>query len=145
MALRGPDDGRSSERGDLGELSRAPFVRREDGLGRPGRPVTAVFLHGEHDFGCRGLVVEALDPVRNDVLVDLSWCTFVDSSIIASILAKHAALVHDGHRLEVILPPTHTHLVRTFERLGARRLLAVHDAPPAAERRDPGNSAGAFS
>jgi anti-anti-sigma regulatory factor len=114
----------------IGDLSRAPFVRVEPGLGRPRRPITAVFLHGEHDFGSRALVDDALASIHSDVLVDLSWCTFVDSSIIAMILAKHAALEREGRQLEVILPPTQTHLSRTFDRLGARQLMSVLDAPP---------------
>jgi anti-anti-sigma regulatory factor len=114
----------------VGDLSRAPLARVETGLGRPRRPVTAVFLHGEHDFGSRELAGDALASIHTDVLIDLSWCTFVDSSIIAMILGKHAALEQEGHQLEVILPPTHTQLSRTFDRLGARSLLPVRDAPP---------------
>jgi hypothetical protein len=102
------------------ELSHAPLVRTERGLGLPRRPVTALFLHGEHDL-----------------LVDLSWCTFIDSSIIAMLLTKHAELEDDGYRLELIVPPTHVQLSRTFDRLGARRLVAVHDAPPSVERLTP--------
>jgi anti-anti-sigma regulatory factor len=114
----------------IGDLSRTPFVRVEPGLGRPRRPVTAVFLHGEHDFGSRALVDEALADIHSDALIDLSWCTFVDSSIIAMILAKHAELEREGRLLGVILPPAHTHLSRTFDRLGARLLVPVLDAPP---------------
>jgi anti-anti-sigma regulatory factor len=119
------------------ELSHAPLVRTERGLGLPRRPVTALFLHGEHDFGSRELVGEALAGVHTDVLVDLSWCTFIDSSIIAMLLTKHAELEDDGYRLELIVPPTHVQLSRTFDRLGARRLVAVHDAPPSVERLTP--------
>ena len=114
----------------VGDLSLAPFVRVETGLGQPRRPVTAVFLHGEHDFGSRAIAGDALELIHSDLLVDLSWCTFVDSSLIAMMLAKHAALEREGHELVVILPPTHTHLSRTFDRLGARQLLPVRDAPP---------------
>jgi anti-anti-sigma regulatory factor len=130
MEHRASEHARGNE---LGELSRRPRVRREDGLGRPERPVTAVFLHGEHDFACRALLDEALAPLGNDTLVDLSWCTYADSAIIALIIAKHAALERAGLHLEVILPPTHTHLSRTFDRLGARKLLPVRAAPPPGE------------
>jgi anti-anti-sigma regulatory factor len=113
-------------------LSCAPMVRVEPGLGLPQRPITAVFLLGEHDFGCRELVEDALAPLHADLLVDLSWCTFIDSAVIASIIAKHRALAEEGHRLELIVPPAHTELSRTFERLGARSILPVRDAPPSA-------------
>jgi anti-anti-sigma regulatory factor len=126
MADSAPDAPRS------GEFSRAPLVRTERGLGLPHQPVTVVFLHGEHDFGSRGLVADALEPIDGDVLVDLSWCTFVDSSVIALILGKHAALESAGHTLEIILPPSHGHLTRTFDRLGARTVVPIRDAPPPA-------------
>ncbi len=59
--------------------------------------------------GRAGWSADALDPIDTDVLVDLSWCTFVDSSVIALILGKHAALESAGHTLEIILPrPTRT-------------------------------------
>jgi anti-anti-sigma regulatory factor len=117
-------------------LSRVPMVRVETGLGLPRRPVTAVFLHGEHDFRCRELVEDALAPLHADLLVDLSWCTFIDSGVIASIIAKHQLLAEEGHRLELIVPPAHTQLWRTFERLGARSILPVRDAPPSARAAD---------
>lgn len=110
-----------------------PLVHTERGLGLPRRPVTALFLHGEHDFGSRDVVGEALARVDSDVLVDLSWCTFIDSSIIAMLLAKRAELLDQGYRLELIVPPTHVQLSRTFDRLGARALVPVHDAPPSVE------------
>jgi anti-anti-sigma regulatory factor len=117
-------------------LSRAPMVRMETGLGLPQRPITALFLHGEFDFACKGLVEDALAQLQTDVLVDLSWCTFIDSAVIASILAKHAALSEQGARLELIVPRSHPQLWRTFERLGARSILPVRDAPPSAAERD---------
>lgn len=119
------------------ELSRVPLVRTEHGLGRPRRPVTALFLHGEHDFGSRAIVGDALALVHSDVLVDLSWCTFIDSAVIALLLAKHVELEGQGYRLELIVPPTHVQLSRTFDRLGARALVPVHDAPPSIERLAP--------
>jgi anti-anti-sigma regulatory factor len=128
--------GSNHDRRPLGdELSRAPFVHTQGGLGQPQRPVTALFLHGEHDFGSRELVAGALAAVANDVLIDLSWCTFIDSSIIAMLLAKHAELESAGYQLELILPPAHVQLSRTFDRLGARTLMPVRDAPPSAEPR----------
>jgi anti-anti-sigma regulatory factor len=105
-------------------------VRVVDGLGRA-HGSTVVFLYGEHDYAVRGAVESALDPLSGHVVVDLSWCAFLDSSIIAMILAKHAALARDGSELEIVLPPRHDHLAATFDQLGVRSLLHVRDAPPA--------------
>jgi hypothetical protein len=53
------------------------------------------------------------------------------------LLAKHAELHDQGYRLELIVPPTHVQLSRTFDRLGARALVPGHDAPPSIERLGP--------
>ncbi len=57
--------------------------------------------------------------------------------MIALLLAKHVELEGQGYRLELIVPPTHVQLSRTFDRLGARALVPVHDAPPSIERLAP--------
>jgi anti-anti-sigma regulatory factor len=107
-----------------------PTVRVVPGLGRASRS-TAVFLYGEHDYAAKETVERALEALGGHIIVDLSWCTFIDSSIIALILVKHATLARNGDYLEVIVPPTQQHLTGTFDRLGMRDLLHVRDAPPA--------------
>ena len=96
------------------------------GLG-DGRDVAVVFLHGEHDYGSRTLLERELAPLGGTVVVDLSGCAFLDSSIIATILAKHAELERAGDHLEVIIPAAHEHLASLFDLLGLRALVRVRE------------------
>ena len=116
--------------GDPAARERAPSVRVCPQLGSERRSVTVVFVHGQHDFASRDLLARTLAPLRGHVLVDLSWCTFVDSSVISTILARHGELTREGGQLELIVPRTNEPLTRTFRRLGASALLPVHDGRP---------------
>jgi anti-anti-sigma regulatory factor len=118
-----------ARRGERSDETLSQTLRVVEGLGHA-HGSTVVFLYGEHDYASRGAVESALDPLSGHVVVDLSWCAFLDSSIIAMILAKHAALARDGTELEIVLPPRHDHLAATFHQLGVRHLLHVRDAPP---------------
>jgi anti-anti-sigma factor len=115
---------------DRFDRARPQALRVVEGLGR-GHGSTVVFLYGEHDYASRTAVESALDPLSGHIVVDLSWCAFLDSSIIAMLLAKHAALARDGAELEIVLPARHDHLSATFDQLGMRHLLHVRDAPSA--------------
>lgn len=105
-------------------------VRVSSRLGDPRSPVTVVFVCGEHDFSVRADLERALEPLHGHVLVDLSPCTFVDASIVAALLTKHAALERRGERLEVLVANAREQIVRKLDRLGARHLLRVVDTSP---------------
>ena len=59
---------------------------------QPGIAVVALF--GEHDLSGKQRLSDALAKasVRRDVLVDLSACTFLDSSVIGTLFAARADL-----------------------------------------------------
>jgi anti-anti-sigma factor len=90
----------------------------------------AVRLCGEHDLATGQGIREALEPIHGDVLVDLSACEFIDSSVIVMLLAAHYAARREGRRLELLLPAENSKVTRTLEVSGARQLLTVHLARP---------------
>jgi anti-anti-sigma factor len=88
-----------------------------------------VTLRGEHDLASRPQITVALTVARGcgNVLVDLTGATFIDSSVINALLQCANALVREGARLEVVVPPD-CHAMRSmFEILSVTRLLAMHD------------------
>ena len=105
----------------------APRVHTTTGLGYR-RDIAVVFLYGEHDYGSRAMLETELAPLVGTVVVDLSWCAFLDSSIISIILSKHTQLEREGGHLEVIIPPTQEHLANLFGVLGLQGTLDVRDA-----------------
>ena len=64
-----------------------------------------VSLRGEHDLATAPVIRDALSAVFGDVLVDLSECTFVDSTVIGALIAASQDLQREGHTLALVVPP----------------------------------------
>ncbi len=92
-----------------------------------------VVLQGEHDLDTCAALEEALEPIFGNVLLDLSDCRFIDSSVIGVIVSEALALHREGHRLELIVPPANRQVTRVVDLLGLRELLVVHDGEPPAQ------------
>jgi anti-anti-sigma factor len=101
-------------------------------LGRAGAPgfVAVVSLNGEHDLATSEGVRVALAPLRGAVLVDLSGCEFVDSTVIGVLLKKAIQLESAGHRLELVAPPQSSSAARALEITGVRDLVRVRARSP---------------
>jgi anti-anti-sigma factor len=89
-----------------------------------------VSLHGEHDLATASTIRDALSSLYGAVLLDLSPCEFIDSTVIRTILDKHRQLASDGHRLDLLVPPDRKTIRRVLDVSGLRLVLAVHDALP---------------
>ena len=108
----------------------APTIRVNHTLGRnTHRPLTVIHVLGEHDFASRSILAAAFEPLQEDVIVDLSRCTFLETMVIGVIIGKAVALGKDGFRVELVVPPTAAFVWRAVEQLGVRRLVTVHDKP----------------
>jgi anti-anti-sigma factor len=96
------------------------------------RPVSApafaaiVRLCGEHDIASASEIADALSAVFGDVLVDLSGCSFLDSSTIGVLLKDGQRRDREGQRLELLSPETSSPVSRTLEIMGVDRILATH-------------------
>jgi anti-sigma B factor antagonist len=90
-----------------------------------------VTLSGEHDLATSKELGAALAPIDGNVLVDLSPCEFIDSSVIGVLLGKSSTLTREGHRLELVVPAANTIVTRVVEVVGLRTLMPVHDQLPA--------------
>jgi anti-anti-sigma factor len=94
-----------------------------------------VTLRGEHDLGSKLAVSRALAEAsgRRDVLVDLSECTFLDSSVISALLQASNRLHEHAGLLELVIPEgAHPAVLRVFELMSLERLLPVHGTREAA-------------
>jgi anti-anti-sigma regulatory factor len=106
-----------------------PSVRVRQGLGAARRPTTVIQLVGDHDHSSRGLLVAALEPIAGHLIVDLSNCEFIDTSVVGALIGKALALGKAGHRLELVVPRT-APFARTLDRLQIGKLLPVLDELP---------------
>jgi anti-anti-sigma factor len=89
-----------------------------------------VSLHGEHDLSTAQTIRDALGSLYGAVLLDLSPCEFIDSTVIRAVLDKHRQLETDGHRLELLVPPDRKMIRRVIDVSGLRLVLVVHESMP---------------
>ncbi len=85
-----------------------------------------VSLSGEHDLATQEQVAEALGKVAGNLLVDLTGCTFIDSTVIAIISARSVALHRDGYRLELVVPPVGSAVTRVLQIVGIDTIAPLH-------------------
>ena len=108
----------------------AAVIHVRNGLGSAARPISLIQLAGEHDYGSKGRVERVLGGLNGHVLVDLTDCDLIDTSIINVLLTKHRELQRAGFKLELIIPSTQVHLSRTFDLLGIRNLVTIREDRP---------------
>ena len=94
------------------------------------RDAAIVTLRGEQDLSAKPEVANALTLASQsrNVLVDLSACTFIDSSVISALLRASNALHRQGGLLELVIPAgTHRAIRNVFELMGLQRVLPIHE------------------
>jgi anti-anti-sigma factor len=71
---------------------------------RTGDYSAVVALTGEHDLATGDAVRVALAPLGGRILVDLTECAFIDSTIIGILVKKAGELSREGRALELRVP-----------------------------------------
>jgi anti-anti-sigma factor len=97
--------------------------------------VAVVTLRGEHDLSTTLQLSAALEAAcaRPRVLVDLSQCAFIDSTVLALLLSAHSELVERDGRLELFLPSDPASNVHRLLKLSMiDTLLHLHESRSAA-------------
>jgi anti-anti-sigma factor len=84
-----------------------------------------VALEGEHDLATREALRVAFAPLVGNLLVDLERCTFLDSTVIATILRKADELAREGCSLEIALPARDSPVANTLELVGIAELVST--------------------
>ncbi len=91
-----------------------------------------VYLRGEHDMATAPLVSDAISKLSGSVLVDLSDCDFIDSTVIGALFDHARGIQRSGSVLEIVVP-LGTNVARTLELVRIHELVAVHAARPTRE------------
>lgn len=93
--------------------------------------VIVLTLIGDHDLATKPSLVAELATLAPEaaVVIDLTRCTFVDSTVIGAILNTRQP---DRPRVSLVLPPDTSYVVRALSVLGVRDLLPVHPTVEAA-------------
>jgi anti-anti-sigma factor len=113
-----------------GASRRGPEISTE--LRPDGLPYAAVIsLRGEQDLASCPAVASRLGAIFGNVLVDLSDCTFIDSSMIGVLVTRARELMREGHRIELVAPRNGGPVARVFEIVRMAEVMGVHDRMPA--------------
>lgn len=99
-----------------------------------------VSLRGEHDLATAAELSDAIGAIDGNVLIDLSDCSFLDSTVIGVLFARNLDLERTGAFLEVVVPRANTGVARTLELVRMRDAIVVHEVHPS---RDAERSTGA--
>ena len=91
--------------------------------------VAIVTLRGEHDLATRAEINATLARVGGeaDVLVDLSECSFIDSSVIGALVAALQTFAERGRRLELAIPSDAVTIQRVAKVAGLATFLPIHE------------------
>jgi anti-anti-sigma factor len=90
-----------------------------------------VTLGGDHDVASLDAVDDAfrVAGAGRDLLVDLSACTFIDSTIIKLLLRTRRTLEVSGARFELVIDPTPSgHVARVAALMGIGEVIPTHDS-----------------
>jgi anti-anti-sigma factor len=103
--------------------------------------VVVLTLTGDHDLATKPMLADRLRALGGAAafVIDLTRCTFVDSTVIGAILA---ACEPGRPSLSLVLPPDSSYVTRALGVVGMRDVVPVHASVGAAlealrrERRD---------
>jgi anti-anti-sigma factor len=96
--------------------------------------IALVKLRDEHDVSGKRRLTEALATAsaRLNVVVDLSECTFMDSSVIVAFFLARHKLAQRGGRLELVIPREASAIQRVAKVTFLASILPIHETRSAA-------------
>jgi anti-anti-sigma factor len=91
-------------------------------------------LCGEHDLGSKAELAEALARASEHrcLLVDLGECTFLDSTVLALLVATCQRMWEQDRRLELVIPDDASAIRRVITIAGLTTFLTIHEFRAAA-------------
>jgi anti-anti-sigma factor len=92
----------------------------------PGLAVVSV--HGEHDLCTTPELTQALEQaaMHSNVLIDLSDCSFIDSSVIQALVKTALALEARGEQLALVIPPEQRMVARVARMTRLSEILPIY-------------------
>ena len=96
--------------------------------------LAVVTLAGEHDISTGEPLEQALAQAaaRSNVLVDLSLCTFIDSTVITILIRTAETVRAGGEQLVLVIPPAQRAVARVAEMTGLGQLVPLYESRDAA-------------
>jgi anti-sigma B factor antagonist len=96
--------------------------------------LAVVSLRGEHDLSTEPELTQALEyaAAHSNVVVDLSECSFIDSTVIKALIKTAHALHARGEQLALVIPPEQRQVARIAQMTQLGEFFPIHTARGAA-------------
>jgi anti-sigma B factor antagonist len=103
-------------------------------VAHPAPGLAVVSLRGEHDLSTELRLAEAFEGAgaHSNVVVDLSDCTFMDSTVISALLTASRAARARDEVFAVVIPPERANISRLAEMTRLSEVFPVHTSLAAA-------------
>ena len=98
-------------------------------LSYPSGALAVVELVGEHDIGLYKPIRDALHLAaarRRHVLVDLSQCLFIDSTVVSLLLAARDEVTSDHGQFALVIPTGDSTIARVTEVMGLVEMFTIY-------------------
>jgi anti-anti-sigma factor len=103
-------------------------------VGHHARGVAVVTLRGEHDLSTQPVLARALAlaAAHSNVVVDLSECAFIDSTVIKELIRTSTTVRAGGDHLMLVIPPEQAQVARIAKIVRLAEIFGVHESRDAA-------------
>ncbi|MDX6631009.1 MAG: hypothetical protein QOH00_3255 [Gaiellales bacterium] len=124
MASHADDLASRAEQSHAGQLA----------VGHHARGVGVVTLRGEHDLSTQPVLARALAlaAAYSNVVVDLSECAFIDSTVIKELIRTSKTVRAGGDQLILVIPPEQAQVARIAKIVRLGEIFEVHESKDAA-------------
>jgi anti-anti-sigma factor len=115
--------------------SRGALVRRgQVAVGHHARHVAVVTMSGEHDLSTQTVLADALAQAaaNSNVVVDLSECSFIDSTVIAEFIKTSQVVSAKGEKVILVIPRGQAAVARIAAVTGLAQIFELHATKDAA-------------
>jgi anti-anti-sigma factor len=103
-------------------------------VGHHARGIAVVTMSGEHDLSTQPAFAEALEcaAAHSNVVVDLSDCAFIDSTVIKEFIKTSETVRAKGEQVVLVIPPAQTQIARIAQAAGLSHIFALHESTESA-------------
>jgi anti-anti-sigma factor len=103
-------------------------------VGHYARGIAVVTLRGEHDLSTQSVIAYALElaAAHSNVVVDLTNCSFIDSTTIQELIKTSTSVHAKGEQLILVMPRDQPDISRIAEIVGLAQIFELHETKQAA-------------
>lgn len=103
-------------------------------VGHHARGVAVVTMRGEHDISTQPVLGRALElaAAHSNVVVDLSECSFIDSSVIKEFIKASDTVRAGGEQVILVIPREQAQVARVATICGLAQIFELHESKDAA-------------